>query len=415
MADWLLLRMARDATQAMAWVAVDAHGRLLGPVSQDGGEALLQAAQGRRLALLVPGADVLQLRVVLPQASESKLRQLVPFALEDQVGEDVETLHFALGPRDAASGEVPVQLVSCALLDGWLARARALGLEPVAVFADSALAPQLPQRLTLLLEDDGVLLRREGASPVALPAADPLLAVEVAKDAETPLQDVHLVVFATPAQWPAHEAQFEALRERVASMKVQLPTAGVLALLASGLSSGEPLNLLQGDYRVRTKAGAGWQRWRVAAALLGALFLVHAGTRLWQLRQLQGASRALDAAITQVAATALPGGIMAGSSLRAQVEQRLGAAGSGDARGEGEWLHMLAALAAARDNVPDTVIEGLAFKPGEAQLRVSGPDASNLEEFSKALRASGYTAEVASGSSQDARFRGVIQLGGGRG
>lgn len=410
MAEWLLLRLPRDPSQSPDWLVADAQGQLLAMPSLDLGDALSAAARGRRVALIVPAADVVQLSASLPQAGESRLLQLVPFALEDQVSEDIDTLHFALGARDAATGETPVRVVARALLDEWLARAHSLGLVPVAVFADSDLAPQLPGSLAILIDGDHLVLRREGSAPVVLPAGDPALALDLFMGGEASPEPLHVAVYAAPDGWQRHGAKFEALRPRLASLKVQLSSAGVLPLLAQGLASSGRINLLQGGYRPREASGEGWRRWRVAAALAGALLLVHVGGRAWELQRLRSAERALDAQIEQAAAVALPGEPI-GSDLRRRAEQRLQLA-AGGAQGQGEWLHLLAALAAAHDNVPVTRVEGLNFKPGEMQLRVTGPDAESLEQLSQALRASGYTAQVTSGANQAGGFQGRVELKG---
>ncbi|MGC4027828.1 MAG: type II secretion system protein GspL [Steroidobacteraceae bacterium] len=408
MADWLLFRLPRDAAHTPHWLVADERGQLLAAPSVDTGPELAAAARGRQVALVVPGADVLQLVANLPQAGEARLQQLAPFALEDQVSEDIETLHFALGARNAASGDTPVQVVSRALLDEWLARARSFGLEPAAVYADSELAPYLPAHLTLLIDEDHLVLRRDGATPAVLPAADPALALDLVLGAEAAPEDLQVVVYAAPEGWREHGAKFEALRPRVATLKVQLSAGGVLPLLAQGLAAPARINLLQGSYRARTESGTSWRRWRMAAAAAAVLLLVHAGARIWELQRLRGAERALDAAIAQAAAVALPGEPL-GGDLRRRVEQRLQLAGSGG-RGQGEWLHVLAAVAAAHDNVPVTRIDGLDFKPGEMQLRITGPDATSLEQLSQALRASGYTAQVTSGANEGQGFHGRVEL-----
>jgi general secretion pathway protein L len=408
MADWLLLRLPRDVTQAPAWLVADEHGQLLAAPSYETGPELAVAAAGRKVALIVPGADVLQLVANLPQASDARLQQLAPFALEDQVSEDIDTLHFALGARASDSGNTPVHVVARSLLEEWLARARALGLEPIAVYADSVLAPQLPSHLAVLVDGDHLVLRREGTQPVVLPASDPALALDLALGPDDKPEELHIAVYASPEDWQQHGPKLEALRPRVASLKVQLSSGGVLPLLAQGLASDPPINLLQGGYRTRTEQGALWRRWRMAAVAAGILLLVHAGARFWELQQLRGAERALDTAIAQAAAVALPGEPL-GGDLRRRVEQRMTLASAGG-RGQGEWLHVLAAIAAAHDNVPVTRIEGLSFRPGQMELRVSGPDAASLEELSKALRASGYTAQVTSGANQGEGFHGRVEM-----
>jgi hypothetical protein len=43
-------------------------------------------------------------------------------------------------------------------------------------------------------------------------------------------------------------------------------------------------------------------------------------------------------------------------------------------------------------------------------MKLSAPDAATLEQFSQALRASGYTAEVTAGSVRDGKYEGQVDL-----
>jgi general secretion pathway protein L len=408
MSEWLLLKVPRDPAQAPAWIITDARGQLLAAPGQATGAELSAAAHGRRVALIVSGADVLQLVAPLPAGNEARLQQLAPFALEDQVSEDVDSLHFAVGGRDGVTGTAPVLVVARRLLDEWLAQAREWNLVPEAIYADSDLAPVLPGHLAITVDGDHLVLRREGERPVVLPSADPRFALEMLLGADATMETLHAVVYAAPDGWRQHAAEFEALRPHLASMKVQLSSGGVLPLLAPGLADRARINLLQGGYRPRQQGTGGWQRWRVAAALGAALLLLHSGAQWWELRRLRTTERQLDTAIEQVAAMALPGEPL-GGDLRKRMEERL-ARGSGGGNGEGELMHLLAAVAAAHDNVPVTRVDSLNFKPGEMQLRVTGPDATSLEKLSEALRASGYTAQVTSGTAQGTGFQGRVEL-----
>ena len=132
MTEWLLLRVAREPDTPWSWAVVDAAGQLLVAPSESTGAPLQDAAAGRRVALLLPGSDVALLTAALPAGNEAKLQPLVPFALEDQVSQDIELLHFALGQRDVFTGITSVAVVERALLQRWLDHAHALGLAPQA-------------------------------------------------------------------------------------------------------------------------------------------------------------------------------------------------------------------------------------------------------------------------------------------
>jgi general secretion pathway protein L len=410
MADWLLLRLPSEEDAPVSWVVADSHGQLLSLPSQDEAGGLHTMATGRKVALLVPVGEVSFFQATLPAGTEARLLQLAPFALEDQLSQDVDALHFAVGTRDATTGTVPVAVMERSRLEQHLARASLLQLIPYAVFAESDLAPLLPGHVTMLVTGDQLLLRDDGARPLVLPAADPLLALEMLPTAGASLSQVNLTVFVGPGDWQKYSRVIEPLRERVASFKVQLNNGGVLAQLAQGLAHGAPLNLLQGALKPRSTGKISWQAWRWVAGLAATLLVLHVAGSAWQLRQLRRTSIELDGAITQLYESIFPGQ-RAGPDPRRALEKRLAAvAGGGGA--QGEFMNLLAAVAAAKQNVPVAHLESLTFKPGGLQLKVTAPDASTLDQFNQALRAGGYKAELKSGTARGAGYEGQVELSG---
>ena len=104
MADWLLLRLPRTLQEHATWLVVDARGAAVGP--PQGGPLSLAAprAAGRHVVVLVPGTEVLLAQPELPPAKAgARLQQLVAYALEEQLAEDIDELHFAIGRRHGDS------------------------------------------------------------------------------------------------------------------------------------------------------------------------------------------------------------------------------------------------------------------------------------------------------------------------
>jgi len=403
--DWLLLRLPADAAESPEWVVTDPAGALL---PQSAGADLATLAAGRQLALVVPAGDVALFHVQLPPGNETRLQQLAPYALEEQVSQDLDQLHFAVGARDAGTGLVPVAVADRDSMQRWLDAAQAMSLRPRALFAESDLAPLLPGHVTLVISPQQFILRDGTARPVALPPDDPQLALSMLPGTGADLAAVNLVVYATPADWPRHEAAIEALRPQLASLRVQLVSDGLLPLHAQGIAASAPVNLLQGAYKPQAVAVNHWRRWRVAAGLLVGLLLLHAAGSLWELRQLRQTAAGLDAEVERVYGSIFPGQ-RPGPAPRRALETRMRAAASGGSPAGG-MMPLLAALAAARQNVPVATLQSFTFRPGGLQLRLAAPDAATLEQFSQALRAGGYAAQVSSGRQHEGGFEGQIDM-----
>jgi general secretion pathway protein L len=407
MPDWLLLRLPRDAEQAATWLIVDPRGTPVGPPQS--GPLPLAAARttGRRVCVLVPGADVLLAEPEVPLRAGTKLAQLVPYALEEHLAEDIEQLHFAIGRRANDSPRAPVAVVARGLLDGWLSTLRSAGIEPDVMYADSNLLPENPGQAVALLEEDGVFVRPPGGSPVTLPAdalAEALLIAQSGADI-TATGARGLILYTGAPEWQRHSAQVEAARPHFDGIKVQLLTGGPLALFAQQLPSGSLINLLQGTYTPTSSRAVGVRAWRVAAILLASLVALHVVGKTVELQVLKKHEHQLDASIRTTFHNALPGEPPV-ADARARMEQRLQAArGAG-----GGLLPALQALVQARGAAPGTNVLGLNFKGGSLEMKLSAPDAASLDRVSQSLRDNGWQADLAGGNNAGSGYEGRIAM-----
>ena len=129
MADWLLLRLPRTPGETASWVIADSRGNTIA-VPQSGPLSLAaMRAGGRRVCVLVPGSDVLLAQPEVPVKAGAKLHQVVPYALEEQLAEDIDNLHFAISKRAPDSQTTPVAVVAQSLMDEWLTTLKSAGLK----------------------------------------------------------------------------------------------------------------------------------------------------------------------------------------------------------------------------------------------------------------------------------------------
>ena len=407
MPDWLLLRLPRADTELATWLVVDARGAPLSP-PQSGPLALAAARiPGRRVCVLVGGADVLLAQPEVPVKAGAKLQQLVPYALEEHLAENIEDLHFALGKRSAESARVPVAVVARALLDGWLAELRGAGIEPDAMYADSELLPENPGQAVALLEADAVSVRPPGGTPVTLPADALSEALEIARGgAEASATGGRgLILYTGAPEWQQHSAQVEAARPYFDGIKVQLLAGGPLALFAQQLPSTGAINLLQGPYAPVSSRGLGLKAWRVAAILLASLIGLHVVGKAAELQLLKRHERQLDASIRDTFRSSMHTEASAADARRLMEKRLAGARGAG-----GGLLPALQALVQARDAAPGTSVQSLNFHSGDLEMKLSAPDASSLDRLSQSLRSNGWQADLTGGTNSGSAYEGRIQM-----
>ena len=412
MADWLLIRLPRTAEQPATWLTIDPRGNPSGPPQSGPLSLAAPRAVGRRVCVLVPGTDVLLTEPEVPMKAGTKLQQVVPFALEEQLADDIDDLHFAIGKRAADSSRTPVAVIRRSLMDEWLASLRASGLEPESMYTESDLLPQNPGQAVALMEEDVVVVRPPTGSPVTLPVEALSEALEIAQQGD-PEQGATggrgLILYTGAAEWHQHSAQIEALRERFDGIKIQLLSAGPLALFGQQLPTVAPINLLQGSYAPTKASTVGWQAWKAAAILLACLVGLHVAGKAAELSALKRSEKTLDASIGETFRMAMPGEPKP-LDPRRQMEMRFAAAQNGG--GQGGFLPALQALVNARTVAPGTTLKALSFRQGTVDMKLNAKDATSLDHMSQSLKTHGWQAELTSGNTTGNGYEGRIQIRG---
>jgi len=393
------------------WMVCNGDGLVV--VNAVAGE-LAQAAPlavGRQVILIVPASEVLSADSEAPAKSAAKLAQVIPYTLEERVADEVENLHFAIGNRSDETGRVPVMVVERARIDGWLAELRGAGLDPQAIYSEASLLPAMPGQIIALLDDDCLTLRPAEGPPLVMPALAIREAFEMALAAQPspvaglePLP-VGLLLYAGHDEWQAHQNEIDALRDRFTGVKVQLLPSGPLSVLAPAAASGDAINLLQGGLAVASPLQQNWKSWRIPAALAATLLCLNLGARFFELTQIHHQEAALDASIQQAFRAAMPGQQNA-INARRRVETRLAQIRGGG----GALLPALSAIANARGAAPGASVEGLTYRDGTLELRISAPDAASLEAIGQQLRAAQWQADILGGSANGDSYRGRLQV-----
>ena len=178
-------------------------------------------------------------------------------------------------------------------------------------------------------------------------------------------------------------------------------------MLAPAAAGGDAVNLLQGALAVSSPLQQTWRSWRVAAVLAASLLCLHLGARYFELTRLRKSEATLDARIQDAFRSAMPGQQNA-TNARRRVEARLAEVRGGG--GDGALLPALSAIATARSAAPTAIIEGMTFRDGTLDLRISAPDAASLDAIGQQLRAANWKADILGGSANGDSYRGRLQV-----
>ena len=410
MAEFLVLRLGEDAADPVTWIAVDNHGTRRG---NPGSGSLTDAAAAvgeRTLIVLVPASEALTFAVDIP-AKGSRLLAALPYALEDQVADDIEDLHFAPGKRHG-SGAVPVAVVAKTSLEEWLDRLREAGLAPASIVPENHGLARTPNTLSLLVADDLIFFNDGADMSFVIAGISPSDAVTAAGviDDDQSESSQHLFVYCDAAVNDRYEKDWALLRHELSSVDVNLLPDGILPRLAVTVASGEGINLLQGRYAAKTDITVMLRPWRYAAIFLLALGVVSIIGKGADYYRLSAERTALQQQFTEEYRTLRPSGsgqVVDPVGAVNELRRSLGASTTA----EPVFLPLLTQLAEALQQNDAAVVESASYRAGAIDVRLNAPDVPTLDRIVQAVNASGrFSATLKSADSVGDRVKSQIQV-----
>jgi general secretion pathway protein L len=401
MAEFLVIRLGAEENNHSSWIAVDNAGtRRTPPVIGPLHEAVKDIGD-RQVIVLVPAGETSTLTCDLP-AKGARLLAALPFALEEQVADEIENLHFAPGVR-RSSGELSVVVVAHDKMSGWLDRLREAGIKPARVIAEDHGLAFVPNTLSMLVAEDQIVFNdgadlqfvMQGVSPTdALIAAGILGEAGLSEQAEDAPR--HLLVYCEPTDEQRFGNDWNALRQHLDSVDINLLPDGVLPKLAVTVASGVGVNLLQGRYGERTDMSAIFRPWRYAAMLLLAFGVLGIAGKAIDYVRLSSEEVALKEQFTAEYRKIRPDDtreVMDPLGTVTSIRRSLGAGGSAPA----VFLPSLQQLALAMQENKGAEIVAISYRAGVIDVRLTAPDVATLDKIEKSVsQSSRFTASIQS-------------------
>lgn len=394
MAEFVVLRLARNHADTVEWIVADDDGTRRGqPMAGTLAEAAA-AIRNRPVIVLVPATETLTTTVDLPIRNRVRLQAALPYALEEQVAVDVETLHFAAGEK-RDSGRRPVAAVARTAIVGWLEQLTAAGIQAWKIVPENFGVARIPGTMTVLVDGDVIMFNDGGDLEFVMQGCNPsdaLVAAGALSDRADDGEGLdepsgHLVVYCSAADEERLAHDWIALRHELHSVDINLLPDGVLPRLAVAVATGEGVNLLQGRYGPKADYGSYTRPWRTAAALLLGLLVVAFAGKGVDLYRLQQEEATLRAQFSEEFSFFQPGD---GTDIR----DPIGAVSSvkralGSSEAPQVFLPSLRELGAAMAPHKDAEIEAISYRAGVIDVRITSPDVATLDSIQKAVSASG--------------------------
>ncbi len=413
MAEILVIRLGNDSAAPAEWVVVDNSGaRIDAPVKGELPVAVA-ATTDRRVIVLLPASDILLTSVDLPIRSSSRLLAALPYALEEQLADDLETLHFAAGARDA-NGKTAVAVLNKDLLQRWLDQLATAGLNPDVVTSELSGLTQIPGTVSLLIEGEHIMLSDGAETRVSFQdfgPADVLTAIGVLSDKVHTKNDNisrHVIVYCDAPAQEKFQKELILLEQELTSLDIKVFPDGALPRLASTVATNDCVNLLQGAFSTEQSYSGLFRPWKLAAMLLlafGALGLINSGTAYYQL---QKQDNALHQQVANEFKTSFPW-ITETRDPEAQLNSLLGQSGAGST--PQVFLQSLEQLSLALKQNSEATIEAISYRDGVMDIRLTAPNVATLDKIQQAISSNGqFSASIQSTDQQGSAVKSRIQI-----
>lgn len=400
-AQLIWLRLPRgwpESAGPMHWQGYDADG------APRRGEAqtlpdLPDFLRRARVHVWTPPSETVLTRVTLPTRSRARILQALPFALEDQLLEDPEQLHFAYTPN--ADGSLAVAVTDRARLKAWLETLAAAGVRPAGLCPGNLALPLQANAWSAAFAGDELWVRTGAASGFACQsehAAPPALLVAALREAiAQSIAPQRLVLYGPP---PAVDVDLWAGH---LGIPVQ-PAVGDFWVAAEAPA----LNLLQGEL---TPSGHLRQVARPlipAAIMLGIWLVGMVAVDLVEWVRLRSLHNAYAAEMRQIFLQTFPD-TKTVLDPYAQMQKNLETL---QFRGGGpsDLLPLLARTAPMLKEQAQAKLHGLKYAERALTLDVTLPDYQALDALKNRLQAANLDVEVVGANSRGGEVEGRLRV-----
>lgn len=282
-----------------SWLVME-NGRPLGNLMRGDLSAAVPLAANAQVIVTIPAEHVLLLDVTLPGRNRQRLHNAVPYAVEDQLIDEVDTLHFALSPQ-ASNNQYTVAVIDREKFIGWQTILKQAGLQPHVILPDALALGWQEQNWSVLDSGERQFVRSDPYHGFVADkdSLQTMLAVSLREAKQKP----RLIEVRVPAEdgadWP------DSIEDIPVVTKEYEQEATVL--LACDYDPQHTINLLQGEFSRRENISKHFRPWYGVAALLAVWLVWQGGLNVFQYYQLSARHDALKQQVEQVYRKTFPG------------------------------------------------------------------------------------------------------------
>ncbi len=355
-------------------------------------------AESRLVVILIPSADVLLTQVKLPALRRARLIQAIPALLEEQLTQDIQELHFAIGSLEP-DGVCAVAIVKHELMREWLTTLTEVGITPVLMLPEVLVLPFDDEKKcwTVLFENsknnhqDGndansicIYVRTGVASGFSTELNHflPLMKRTLSEAVDKP-QSMNWIV--------CGDVKIPDATRVAVELDIKIDTqlilqGNLLTQCALGFTPKIGINLLSNEYRQHRHHIGARKQWHKVAVMAAVFFAVILVGNVSQYSYLSHQEKQLQAQISSLYQEAFPEATDV-VSPRLRLEQMLT-----QLQGDNAFINIIGQVGDALSPSADLHVRELHFQHRQLRVVIEVTDAKVLEQIIHTLKARGLVA-----------------------
>ncbi|MEK7991931.1 MAG: type II secretion system protein GspL [Thiotrichaceae bacterium] len=375
--------------QQVSWIQFQAPAKILNTRLNTRIETLPK--QCYPIYVLFTGTQCILQQAEIPTKQRQRLIQAMPYILEEQLAQDVDMLHFAIGtPRDK---DVAVAVISHETMQTCLQAFNQQNSLPTVILPEMLALPYHGESTwSVMLWEEKVIVRTGESAGFSIELGN----ISALLQTQTTLPEkIH--VFSSPQ----NEALLTTLHGLGVNVEQHSHSEPTLAWFLRSLKSHHPLNLLQNKYLPQNKVTSLWKTLRPTIILASILAIILIGQIWFDVQKLSQQHEQFSQQINQLYRKTFPEARKI-VNARAQMEQKLHVFQQQNRQPVAlSFLQLLKSISPTLAQAKDFQLKRLDYRHGNFDLQITIADLQALENLKQQLTRQDFQVEINSAVSQN--------------
>ena len=330
------------------------------------------------VVIILPQECIYLTEFELPQKASRQVLASIEYQIEDQLAQDTESQHFAVGVQ--TGDKIPIVVVDQDIMQACQSLQEKYGLRVVQIIPELYLCPSVKDsgEVNIIESHDGFILRYGETKGLKCKR-------ELLKSMLTMIHREHVINRVN--YYLGSEIDFEDLRVDKFESTYQ-PAIQI----ASQLNSSHVINLQQRQFQASSQWNRLFKAWKSVVAVLVVLVTITVFSRVMALQKMESDLEAIKMSQYELVKDYLDSNIKHTDNLKKALIKRL--QGQGNGQESLGFLSLLVEFSQARSKFPSIAIIKVGYQQSRLSIDINSTQLNDVEALHAALNARGLSTRL---------------------